>query len=147
VRAPNLSVLAILGYRPRVLGALDRKLHALVLAHAEHNAPEAVAGGQVHVQDALLAAAQTLHGPLDEFLATRCEDLQVYVLDARYQLPAVSLVLSEHASEVEICLGCAGERDLDLLVSNLNQHLEEAEFLFAVHGVNEGLVAISQVRG
>ncbi len=57
-----------------------------------------------------------------------------------------AVFLDQHPHEIEIGLRGRGERHLDLLEPDLEQLLEEAELALRVHRLDQGLVAIAQIR-
>ena len=125
-----------------VLLAQQRALHGDVehgvLVGAEDDVALHDRGGVVEVDDGALGARDRLVGALDEVLAGLGEDLDGDVLGD-------AVLLDESAHEVVIRLRRRREADLDLLVPHVHQELEHAQLALGVHGVDERLVAVTQV--
>ncbi|KAI5304297.1 hypothetical protein KEM55_000138 [Ascosphaera atra] len=80
------------------------------------------------MENSLLGALEGLDGAADKVLAAGGEDLQVDIVGD------LAGGLDEAPCEVEVGLGGGGEGDLDLLVAELAELSEVAEFLLAVLG-------------
>ncbi|MCY1522052.1 hypothetical protein D9M68_568970 [compost metagenome] len=110
-----------------------------VLAHAEHDLAERRGAGVVQVDDGLLGAGGGFHRAADQvFTRLRQHDDGDVVGDA--------LFVDELADEVEIGLRGGREANFDLLEPDLHQLFEEAELALDAHGLDQGLVAVAQVR-
>jgi len=108
------------------LGAADSNLQALFFASIEHNAAEAFAGGQVDVQNRLLCAPEGLDCAPDDILTAGGQDLKPNIVGND------TGGLDQATGEVEICLRGGGERNLDFLVTDLDELLKETEFLLSI---------------
>ena len=93
------------------------------------------------MQDGLLGALQALHRPLDQVLAAGRQDLQPDVVGDHAR------GVDELLCEVEVGVSRCREGDFDLFVAELGEHFEVGPLLVAVHGVDEGLVAIAEISG
>lgn len=116
----------ILGDGAGELGAAHRHLDTLLLGHAKDYPTEALACGKVKVKDGLLGTLERLDCPADEVLTAWREHLQPDVIGDHAR------GLDEAAGEVKVRLRGGGERNLNLLVTNIDKHLEEAEFLVTI---------------
>lgn len=148
----------ILGDGARELGAAHGHLQTLFLVLVEHDATEAFAGGQVDVQNGLLCAPKGFNSTADNVLPARGQDLQPDIIRCH------TGGIDEATSKVEVCLRGGREGNLDLFVPDLDELLEETEFLLPVlqpsvsfqyysnrrwiyHWIRQTLVTISQVGG
>lgn len=122
----------VLGQRPDQPRTLLDQLDALLLGKAKDDAPEALAGGKVYVDDGLLGALEGLDRSADEVLAAGGQDLQVDIV--WYGAGG----LDQTSGEVEVGLGGRGEGDFDLFVAEVAEHLEVGPFLVAILVRGEG---------
>src|SRR3546814_15757305 len=103
-----------------------------------YDAPELRRDRGVEVDDRTRHALERCERSLDQIPSGLGQALDLHVVgDAG--------VLDQMADEVEFGLRGRGKADLDLLETDLEQHFEEALLLFAVHGVDERLVAVAQI--
>jgi hypothetical protein len=91
------------------------------------------------VENGLLGALERVDGAADELLAAWGEDLEGDVVGHDTGGG------DETTSEFKVRVRGRGERDLDLLVAQLDEHLEVSPFLLAVHGVYQALVAVAEI--
>ena len=57
------------------------------------------------------------------------------------------ILLYEAANKIKICIASSGIRNLNLLVTTLDEQFKESRFLLDRHGVGKGLISITQVCG
>lgn len=159
----------VLGQGADELGATGGELEGLLLGEVEDDAAEALAGGEVDVNNGLFRAAEGLDGAADQILAARGENLQPDIIGH------CAGCLDEAAGKVKVDLRSRGEGNLNLLVSDVDEHFEVAPFLVAIlkekrrrketesisdsspaevlvclpagiyHGVDQALVSIAQI--
>jgi G:T-mismatch repair DNA endonuclease (very short patch repair protein) len=122
-------------------GAFARKLDALILGVVEDDSAEALARGQVDVDDRLLGPLHRLNCAFDEILSTGRKDLEPDIIGNGIG------GLDQTSRKVKVGLRRRRKRHLNLLVAQLAQHLEVLPFLLASHWVNQALVAIAKVCG
>ena len=53
------------------------------------------------------------------------------------------MLIDQCSQKSKLCLGCCRKTDLNLLKSNLNQHLKKLYFLVQAHWLNQSLIAIT----
>ena len=104
----------------------------------EHDA--ALRGGRrvVEVHDGPLRALQRFIGAADQRFARLREHLHGHVVGD-------AALLDQATDEIEVGLGRGWKADLDLLVAHLHQQFEHPKLAFAVHGLDERLVAVAQI--
>ena len=90
------------------------------------------------MHDRPLGPCDRLVGAVDERLAGLGQHLDGDVIGDQ-------VLLNERAHEVEVSLRCAGEPDLDLLVTHLHQEVEHDALALRAHRVDESLVAVAEV--
>ena len=90
------------------------------------------------MDDGPLGTAQGLEGPLDELFAALDQDLDGHVVGDEAALDDLAL-------EVVIGLRGRGEPDFDLLEPDVDQSREEPQLALRIHGVDQCLVAVTQV--
>ena len=118
---------------------LRDQLHHLRHAQAEHHAAPHRRGGVVHVHDGAARAAHRLDRAADEFLARLREHHDGDVVGNQ-------LLLDEIAHGLEIRLRGRREPDLDFLEAHRTKRLEQPLLGLAAHGLEQGLVAVAQIR-
>jgi hypothetical protein len=132
------AVGVVLGQGADELGAADGELEGVLLGVVEDDAAEALAGGEVDVDDGILGAGDGLDGALDQVGAAGGQDLDGHVVGDG------AGGVDQAAGKVKVGLRGGGEGDFNFLEANLAQHLEEAPFLLSVHWRGIALVAIAQ---
>ena len=65
-----------------------------------------------------------------------CQDLNGYIIRNH-------IFLNQSSHELILCLGSSRESNLDLLKSDINQHLEELQLFIQTHWFDQCLVTIS----
>ncbi len=132
-----------LGHRLGDLADQLRALHGDALdafaVGVEHRAAEHRRGRVVDVDDRAPGAAQRFHGAADQVLARLRQHLDGHVIGD------VS-AFDQLAHEVVVGLGGGGEGGFDFLEADLHEHLEHAHLALGVHRLEQGLVAVAQVR-
>lgn len=111
------------------------------------------------MQNRLLCAPERLDCAADDILTAGGQDLKPNIVGNN------TGGLDQATGEVEICLRGGGERNLDFLVTNLDELLEETELLLSIlnrrvsapkktqrnnaiyHWIRQTLVAVSQIGG
>ena len=89
--------------------------------------------------DGTAGALQRLHGPADEVLARLCQHFDGHVIRNM-------CALDQLAYKIKIGLRGRGESHLDLLETDLAQHAEHAHLTLGIHGLEQRLVAVAQIR-
>ena len=115
-----------------------RHLDDFRLAHAEHDVAERLRGGVVDVDDGAARAAQGLHRAADQMLARLGEHFDGHVVRNM-------AAFDQAAHEVEIGLRRGRKRHFDFLETDVAQHPEHAHLAFAVHRLEQGLIAVAQI--
>jgi hypothetical protein len=110
----------------------------LVFVHAEHHAAHHRGHGVVEVNDGARCALQRLEGACDEVVARLRQHLDRHVVGN-------AVFLDQLAHEVEFDLRRGGKADFDFLEADGHQRLEHAHLAGDVHGLDQRLVAITQV--
>lgn len=132
-----------LGHRLGNLADQLRALHGDALdafaVGVEHGAAEHRRRRVVHVDDRAPGAAQRFHGAADQVFARLRQHLDGHVIGD------VS-AFDQLAHEVVVGLGGGGEGGFDFLEADLHEHLEHAHLALGVHRLEQGLIAIAQVR-
>src|SRR5690606_41770042 len=92
----------------------------------------------VEVHDGPARALERLEGALDELVARLGEDLDGDVLRDQ-------VLLDQQPAEIEVGLRGGRETDLDFLEADLAQGSEHPQLALGVHGLDQRLVAVTQV--
>ena len=116
----------VLGDGASVAGTPHGQLDALVRRESKHDPLEALARGQVDVQDSLAGSTNGVDGASDEVFSAWREHLQPDVGRRR------SSRLHQASSKVKVGLRGRGKGDFDLLVAELHELVEVSPFLLAV---------------
>ncbi|MNL21994.1 hypothetical protein D3C87_1433110 [compost metagenome] len=106
---------------------------------AEHHATLQFRGGIVEVDDRLVGALQRFEGAGDQFRTALHQHLQGNVL--RH-----IALLHAPAGKIEVRLRSGRKTDLDFLEAHFEQQLEHAGLAVVTHGVDQRLVAVTQVH-
>ena len=121
------------------LCALDGDVGDAVAVEPEDDPPLQGRRRVVQMHDRALGPHQALEGALDEMIAALGEHLHGDVVRDQ-------VLVDELAQEIELRLRSGRETDFYFLEAHIHQHLEHAQLLAGVHGVDEGLVAVSQIH-
>ena len=140
VLVDNLSVRNHLLF---VLAAQARTLqgdiqHALLIL-VEHHATLQNGGRVVEVHNRLRCALNRLKSAGNQMLTRLHQNLNGHI---RRNVA----VLNESAHKIKVSLRRRGETNLNFLVTHLHQQLEHCKLTVGVHGVNQRLVAVTQIH-
>ena len=94
----------------------------------------------VEMDDRRMGAVDRLEGAADQLVPGLREDLYHHVVGDQ-------VLVDDLAAEVEVRLGGGRESDLDLLEAHIAERLEHLELPLRTHGLDQGLVAVTQVDG
>ena len=120
------------------LGAPHGDVDDARFVQTEHHPTLQLGGGVVEVHDGPVRPLDRLVCAFDQLGAGLGEHLHRHVFGDQ-------ILFDDGAQKIEIGLAGGGETDLDLLEPHLDQQVEHAPFALHVHGVDEGLVAVSQI--
>ncbi|MCY1529305.1 hypothetical protein D9M68_644400 [compost metagenome] len=120
-------------------GMAAREFDDLVFVHAEHHAAHHGGHRVVEVDDGARCTLQGFEGAFDEVVARLREHLDRHVVGN-------AVFFDELAHEVEFDLRRRGKADFDFLEADGHEGFEHAHLARDVHGLDQGLVAIAQVR-
>ena len=81
-----------------------------------------------------------LHGARNEVFARLGHDHDGHVIGDE-------VLVDEAAHKVEVRLRCGRKTDLDLLEADAHELVKELHLALAVHGLEQGLVAVAQIGG
>ena len=130
-----------LGHLIDEVGGVDGDLLHARHVGAEHDLPLKGGGGVIEVENDVLGAPDGLKGLFNEVFPGLHQHLNGHVIRD-------VAALDELAADLIVGVGGGGKADLDLLDADLvHQHMEHLQLFLHVHGVNEGLVAVSQIHG
>ena len=115
-----------------------REIDDLVFVHAEHHAAHHRRHGVVEVHDGARRALQRFEGACDEVVACLRQHLDRHVFGN-------AVFLDEFAHEVEFDLRCRRKAHFDFLEADGHEGFEHAHLARDVHGLDQRLVAITQV--
>ena len=119
-------------------GSVLRDLDDPLAVHVEDDVSLQGRGGVVNVEDDVLAALDGLECPVDLLLPALGEDLDVDIIRNH-------IVVDQFAEKIIFDLAGSGETDLDLLEAELQKKTVHLHFFADDHGVDQGLVAVSEV--
>mmetsp|Transcript_83702 Transcript_83702/g.235243 ORF Transcript_83702/g.235243 Transcript_83702/m.235243 type:complete len:552 (-) Transcript_83702:3-1658(-) len=121
------------------LCALNSHFLDVIALSLEHHAALQLRSGVVYMENDVLGTSDALDGALDQRLSGLREHLNVDVVRDE---PVVDNV----PDEIEVCLARSWEPNLDLLVTDLDEVHEQAQLLLMIHGVDQSLVAVSEIH-
>ena len=121
------------------LGAVDGDIDdAVHILFKDHLALEG-GGGVIEVEDDVLGALDGLKRLFDQVLARLDKHLDGHIVRDM-------AALDERAQDLVLRLRRGGEADLDLLKSDIHQHVEHLELFLQIHRVDKRLVAVAQIH-
>lgn len=88
------------------------------------------------MNDRVIGTSYWVEGSFDQFVATLNKHLNGDVVGN-------VIVVDQLSNEIEIRLTCSRKPNFDLLESHLHQFLKHPKFSGRVHGIDEGLIAVS----
>ena len=95
-------------------------------------------GRVVKMEDRVFSPFQRVKAADDEFLATLAKNLDG-------DIGGDAVFIDEAAAKIEFDLGGGREADFDFFKADAHEHFEVLEFLFNVHGLCEGLIAVAEI--
>ena len=108
------------------LSAVHGEVEGILLGVVEDHSPEALARGEIDVNNGVLRARNRLDGSLDQVRSAWGQDLDGNVVGDR------AGGLDQASRKVEVGVGGRREGHLDFLEAGLAEDLEEAPFLLSV---------------
>src|SRR5690606_20107196 len=110
----------------------------LVLAQVKDNLAKGRCTCVVQVNDGALGTGSSFGRALDQVFTRLCQDDDGDVFRN-------AVFVDQLTNEIEVGLRCGRETDLDFLETDFDELLEKAQFASHVHGLDQGLVAVTQV--
>ena len=121
------------------LGIGHRQFNDLVFTHIQHHTAHHGSRGVVEMDDGAGHAFQRFESATNQVLTRLGQHLYGHVVGN-------TVFLDELAHEVELDLRGRRKADFDFLETDLHQLLEHAHLALDVHGLDQGLVAVTQIH-
>ena len=93
----------------------------------------------IDMQDRVFGTLERIKGLVDEMLPRLCQHLNGDIIGDM-------VTFDKFSAEIEISIGSRRKADLDLSETHLHKHAEHRHFAGAVHGLNQGLIAVAQIN-
>ena len=131
--------LGLLSHLLQKCGAVHRQLLDGFLVLLEHLLTLLHGGGVVQMYHCVGRTLHRIEGLADDVLSGLGQHLDGHILRDH-------LSLDQCADKIVLRVGGSGEAHLDLLEADLNQQLEELQFILKAHRIDQSLITVSQVN-